>query len=518
MPETTGGMEMPEMTFQASDIGMSYEMAATWPLFVLPALLIMAAILLFLVPRRIFVRIFSAMTASSGVLLVVLFFLPWLGVQCSGTEMQTATGYELAAGKTSLSDEMPSQMRQMMEVPDQAQADGDAPGLHLEGTAEATLDKDHMGGDDPAPKPWVYAGLALAAVLGLLGVTTLIRPSTRRATGGLSVVLGLAGCTLMIYVAFIQSFDGWIQPEPPEPVEMPTMPMPAPVPVVAADSDAGGVLEFRVAPYRPEAGRMENTISQGQRDEYLAFLQEQGPGDVHNQYLPDYVWIKTRGDESYASLVTADYDGETYLMLHNRDEYVMLHDPTPIGWRLTSVTEGVSADDIPAVDFRLDSRGARRMAELTGANEGDYMAIIVDGEICSAPMIDEVIRDEGQITTDDEAETAELLATLERGLRPEPVDNPFEAVGEQLAEGMMGSMMTSMPGAIMKNIGVRTKWPLFASLALYVLAVGCGVLMQFKGRGIPASLVPVAAPSTAAPAPFHPGAPAAPDANADSSA
>ena len=197
---------MTEMTFKASDIAMSHEMEATWPLFVLLGLLVVAAVLVFVVPRRTFVRIFSATTATSGALLVVLFFLPWLGAQCSGTELGTASGYQLAAGESSLSSEV------VVESPVMT--------LKTEGTVSAegtatVVDVDAK--DDVDGKPWVYAGLALAAGLGVLGMTTLLWPSTRRATGALVCLLGLAGCVLMGYVACIQSFDGWITPEPPEP-------------------------------------------------------------------------------------------------------------------------------------------------------------------------------------------------------------------------------------------------------------------------------------------------------------
>ena len=222
---------MTEMTFKASDIAMSHEMAAMWPLFVLLGLLVAAAVLVFVVHRRTFVRIFSATTATSGALLVVLFFLPWLGAQCSGTEMGTASGYQLAAGERSLSPEVvvESPVLELKVIGTVTVVDGDAKMVTV---------ADADAKDDVDAKPWVYAGLALAAGLGVLGVTILLWTSTRRATGALVCVLGLTGCVLMGYVACIQSFDGWIKPKSPGP---PTMPMAAPssgpAPVAASDTD-----------------------------------------------------------------------------------------------------------------------------------------------------------------------------------------------------------------------------------------------------------------------------------------
>ena len=503
---------MTEMTFKASDIGMSHGMAAMWPLFVLLGLLIVAAVLVLVVHRRTFVRIFSAATATSGMLLVVLFFLPWLGAQCSGTEVQTASGYELAAGETSLSDEMPPQIRQTIDLSEH----GQAAGVQVDGTAEATLDTSTIDAHDTEPKPWIYAGLVLAAGLGLLGVTTLLRPSTRGATGALICVLGLAGCALMGYVACIQSFDGWITPKPPEP---PTMPMaatsPAPAPVAASDADEGAVLEFRIAPYQPETGRTENIISIPERQRYLRLLQEAGPSEVLRRNMP-YVWLAIHDDdERFPDLVVAEYAGRRYLLLHNRPGYVMLHDRSERGWGLEDVSEGRDRSNEPAVDFVLDPRGARQMLDLTSSHMNQHMAMIIDGEVYIAPQIRGRISNRAQITTGGDAkEVADLIKTLRAGSLPAKLD-PELVHESSFGPGMevvMDGMMTDMQSAVRQYLSVRTKWPLFASLSLYVLAIGCGVLMRIKGPGMRASLAPTAAaPPEAAPTPPQPTEPTTPD-------
>lgn len=49
------------------------------------------------------------------------------------------------------------------------------------------------------------------------------------------------------------------------------------------------------------------------------------------------------------------------------------------------------------VNFELNRRGGRRFAEFTGAHVGDFLAIVLDGEVMSAPVIRDRIGASGQI-------------------------------------------------------------------------------------------------------------------------
>lgn len=73
----------------------------------------------------------------------------------------------------------------------------------------------------------------------------------------------------------------------------------------------------------------------------------------------------------------------------------------------------------PAVNFTLNSEGARRFGEATGANIGRQLAIILDGKAISAPRIDAKITDSGVITGLNSAREAEILAlSLRSGALP----------------------------------------------------------------------------------------------------
>jgi preprotein translocase subunit SecD len=51
----------------------------------------------------------------------------------------------------------------------------------------------------------------------------------------------------------------------------------------------------------------------------------------------------------------------------------------------------------PIVNFELNRRGGRRFAEFSGQHVGDYLAIVLDGEVMSAPVIRDRIGAQGQI-------------------------------------------------------------------------------------------------------------------------
>ena len=175
-----------------------------------------------------------------------------------------------------------------------------------------------------------------------------------------------------------------------------------------------GVLEFRVAPYRPEMGAGPNYISAETRTAYVELLDAYGHEEIVGR-PGDYVWLPLRTDESLPQLVTTERQGRRFVLLENRPEHVMLYNPSRLGWRVQDVSEGEDALGNPAVNFRLDDWGASQMAILTAAHMGDALAIILDGEVCAVPVVQGVIGSEGQITTDDADQAAVIAETLRAG-------------------------------------------------------------------------------------------------------
>lgn len=78
----------------------------------------------------------------------------------------------------------------------------------------------------------------------------------------------------------------------------------------------------------------------------------------------------------------------------------------------------------PEVNFTLTKQGGRRFARLTGANISKPLAIILDGRVESAPVIQSKIRDQGRITMGGGArfeEAVDLAIVLRAGALPAPV-------------------------------------------------------------------------------------------------
>ncbi len=88
-------------------------------------------------------------------------------------------------------------------------------------------------------------------------------------------------------------------------------------------------------------------------------------------------------------------------------------------------TVGVGTDTLgsPSIDFKLTSEGSKVFAEYTSANVGTYLAIVLDGQVISSPVIKNAITDgQGQISGSFTIETANQLAVqLRYGALPVPL-------------------------------------------------------------------------------------------------
>ncbi|MFP4321890.1 MAG: protein translocase subunit SecD, partial [Anaerolineales bacterium] len=88
------------------------------------------------------------------------------------------------------------------------------------------------------------------------------------------------------------------------------------------------------------------------------------------------------------------------------------------------------------VAFATTSEGADIFSSYTGANIGQPLAIVLDGELISAPTVQARISDQGTITGDFSRQEAESLAVqLRYGALPVPLEvEAFDTVGPTLGE------------------------------------------------------------------------------------
>jgi protein-export membrane protein SecD len=116
------------------------------------------------------------------------------------------------------------------------------------------------------------------------------------------------------------------------------------------------------------------------------------------------------------------------------------------GENLTQVN--VSTDELqrPAIAFRFDGAGTRRMASITANNIGRRFAIVLDGQVISAPEIRGAIPSgSGQITGSFTVESAnELVQLLRGGSLPAPLTvEEQRTVGAELGQDAIDAGLTS---------------------------------------------------------------------------
>ena len=159
------------------------------------------------------------------------------------------------------------------------------------------------------------------------------------------------------------------------------------------------------------------------------------------------------------------------------DELAALSDEDAAGWLLVENRSHVNGDDLadvhattdrsgfPAVGFGFKGLGRRQFTRLTDENIGKRLAIILDRELYSAPVIKSRIPGEGIIEGRfNPAEMEDLLAILRAGRLPADIELEWNnTVGPQLGED---SIRSGLRAAVFAMILV------IAFMALYYLLTG----------------------------------------------
>ena len=139
---------------------------------------------------------------------------------------------------------------------------------------------------------------------------------------------------------------------------------------------------------------------------------------------------------------------------------------------------------LPEVSFRLNREGARAFARLTGANINRRLAIVLDGKVQSAPVIQSRISDAGRITGRFTSEEAHDLAiVLRAGALPAPIVIEEErTVGPTLGKDSIraGLTATAFGGILVVAFMVGYYW--LAGLVA-VIALALNLLMILGALG-----------------------------------
>ncbi|MSR28064.1 MAG: protein translocase subunit SecD [Phycisphaerales bacterium] len=197
-----------------------------------------------------------------------------------------------------------------------------------------------------------------------------------------------------------------------------------------------GVLEFHIAvsAAAPEGVNPEELRTQ---------LAERGPGGTDSPVArwfpindpkqwgesPEEIQTLMANPTDYLKprdLVAASYDGTPHVLLYVTDLMTLDH----LGgrqWSMKNVFQTQDELGRAAVAFQLDPSGGQYMGRLTAVNIGRPMAIVLDGQLFSAPTLQGPITTNGQVTGSFSNDEIQYLirvlqgGELEAKLHPEPI-------------------------------------------------------------------------------------------------
>ncbi|TVQ62677.1 MAG: protein translocase subunit SecD [Phycisphaerales bacterium] len=203
-----------------------------------------------------------------------------------------------------------------------------------------------------------------------------------------------------------------------------------------------GVLAFRITPTpgeHPEESRLRRE------------LQENGPRNVN---VTDAGWYRLNSPQNWyrnvaelgameadpagffanRGYVVEPYDGEYYMLAWNTRGTRLTQ--AEGNWRVDSAAQGSDNIGRPAINFRMNTRGANLLGQLTERHTQENMAILLDDEVYTAPTLQSRITSSGQITgqftREEIAYIVNVLAagSLQAKLSPEPIS--ISTVGPNL--------------------------------------------------------------------------------------
>ncbi|MHA3979381.1 protein translocase subunit SecD [Halovulum sp. GXIMD14794] len=171
-------------------------------------------------------------------------------------------------------------------------------------------------------------------------------------------------------------------------------------------------------------------------------------------------------------LLSVDEPGRTYRI-----------DPRPVvsGEQLTDAQASFDQNGQPAVSFRFDASGARAFGDYTAKNIGSPFAIVLDGEVLSAPVIQSHIPGgsgiiTGQFTLDDSAHLATLLRAGSL-----PADLEFleeKTVGPELgSDSIAAGLNAALIGMVAVCVLMVGSYGGLGLIAVAALAINMVILM-----------------------------------------
>lgn len=150
-----------------------------------------------------------------------------------------------------------------------------------------------------------------------------------------------------------------------------------------------GLLEFHVAvPLDLRAGE------KFEADSLRASLETDGPEKAG----PTMRWFEVERPDEVGGLITQKRGGKTYALLYTVAGKCLDHN-VGLTWSIKAAyPTSDQRSGKSAIGFEFDERGSAFFGELSGANIGQSLAIVLDGKVLSAPRLQSRIEGNGIIT------------------------------------------------------------------------------------------------------------------------
>ena len=224
-----------------------------------------------------------------------------------------------------------------------------------------------------------------------------------------------------------------------------------------------GILEFRIL---PTTDRTE--LTPDEINSFTELLKTKGP-----KYASDdrYVWCEIESADNWRmpNSIVAPFGDKHYVLASNRKDETMLRGPEQGQWKLEKAAPSSDNMGRRAIGFKLDDRGGRLFANVTGKNIGRPLCILLDKIAISAPGIESRIRTQGIITgTFTQTEINDMVNKLNAG------SLPARLIEQPISIRSIGPSI----GADNRNQGIR------AGFIGVILVIACMAIYYTLGGSI----------------------------------
>jgi preprotein translocase subunit SecD len=247
----------------------------------------------------------------------------------------------------------------------------------------------------------------------------------------------------------------------------------------ARDSAAADTAQVAPLPTSPDRRPFSSLLQTTGADGEFYVAKEDVPRAQRYLALPGVLGVLPRGTELRWAAEETGANAALY-----RSLYILEREPFITGASL----EGATATRDPqfnqtVVTFQLDRRGGRKFEEVTTAHIGDRIAIVLDGEVHSAPVVRGRIASSGQIEMGQATmqEASDLALVLRAGALPAPLSIVEQrSVGPSLGRDSVEQGKIAGIIGIVLVIGIMIGYYRLAGL-MAVIALGFYVLFVMGG-------------------------------------